>query len=86
MTDDFHEELRPRDDNPEGISLFEIKARRYAAQEGIIDKSRVLAQQYDLDPGLLDDLEDAHRKEDRDAFHEAEARFLKALAKARGTD
>ncbi len=66
--DEFlHKELKPSNDNPEGISTFEIKARGGGRRKtGSIRCSHVLTEQHD--PFLADELEDAHREQDREAF------------------
>lgn len=85
MDDDLHEELRPRD-NPEGISLFEIKARKWAAEDKIVQYANALTEQHQLDPSLAEDIEEVVHEEDQDALWNALARFMKAVVEARGTD
>ena len=84
--DELHEDLRPRHDNPEGISRFEIAARTWAAQERIIKTAHALTEHYDLDPPLVEDLEDAHRRQDSEDWDTAVLRFMEALAQAKGVE
>lgn len=62
---------------------FEYHLRLWGAQEGILTSARRLVEEYDLDPGLLDDLEDAIREGDEDARDRALARFVEALEEAK---
>jgi hypothetical protein len=57
---------------------------REAAEDRIVRYSRALCEQYNLDPSLPEDLEDAHRRQDSDGWDAALLRFLKALAEAKG--
>lgn len=62
---------------------FEIAARTWAAEDGILDEARKLERQHNLDPNLRQDLEDATKEGDKDAYYAAMARFLEALREAR---
>jgi hypothetical protein len=47
--------------------------------------SRVLCEQYGIDPSPAEDLDEAYRRQDLDDWYAALVRFGKALAEARGT-
>ncbi len=83
--DELHEDLRPRDDNPEGISRFEIAARTWAAQERTVAGIRALAEQDDIATELVEAVEEAVRRQDYGEYLEAIGAFLQALREARGS-
>jgi len=68
--DNLHEDLQPRD-NAEGLSRFEIEARKWAAIDKLLAMAREATRQYDLDPDLLEAVEDACRQGDVDYILEA---------------
>ncbi len=74
--DDLHEELSPGDQ-------LEIDLRSWAAEESIINTARVLTEHYDLDPSLVENLEDAHRREDSEEWETSLAVFLEAVVEAK---
>jgi hypothetical protein len=73
-------------DRPDpGIDLAEIARRRWVAEEMILEDGRLLAEFYDLDPSLVEDIEEAVDDQDHDAFLAACVPFLRALVEAGAT-
>ncbi len=63
---------------------FEIHRMKWTAHASILESSRKAVEMFDLDPSLLEALEDAEREQDGDAFIEAVADLWEAAAEAKG--
>ncbi len=71
----------PRDDLP--VDDFELHARKWAAEDGLLKHARELEEVHGLDPRLRHDLEEAFGEDDADAWRAPFVRFLEALVEAR---
>jgi len=63
---------------------FEVTARKWAAQEKILENCAKLVEDNDLDPALLKDLREAYNAQDEDEFLEALAVLWERSAIAQG--
>jgi hypothetical protein len=63
---------------------FEIVARKWTAQEGLVESAREFEELYDLDPALVEGLEEAIREDDVDLILEALVTLLRAVREEAG--
>jgi hypothetical protein len=77
--DDLHADLSLGDE-------LEIKLRTWAAEERMVEIARRLTEQYDLDPSLVEDLEDAHRRGVSEDWLTSLDLLLRAAVKAKSTE
>jgi hypothetical protein len=68
-------------DNPDHASDFEIAMRKWVAHEQALRHAREAVSVYDLDPGLLSDIEEAQEDDDHEAWCLAVLRVMKAYSR-----
>lgn len=74
----------PGNTRPLPADDFELHARKWAADEGILRDARALEELLGLHPDLADAIEEAIRADDRDAWWSAAADLFEAVREAAG--